>query len=305
MTMHDSNSTWTILWKTDAAVMMDVLPPPGYRMANLPFSVRAAAAVAPWTGQLLVTDIGYFPKASGHRRERPEGCGELIILACAQGHGWCRIGKQTVPVGPGMVVILPAGHVHAYGAAEADPWSLWWLYVAGRQVPVLQGANGWLSAGVFAVPGFRQVVRLIGRGLAELEHGVAPRRLSATSTIAWMILGHLQDLAVPVGGIGDPLVAQAIRIMHESLDRPHTVSGLARLVGCSPSQFAARFTAAIGHGPIDHLLRLRMERAAWLLANSSEDIATIARHLGYEDPAYFSRRFRAHHGCPPRDHRRN
>jgi AraC-like DNA-binding protein len=148
------------------------------------------------------------------------------------------------------------------------------------------------------------MVRLIGRGLAELEHGVAPRRLAATTTIAWMILGHLQDLAVPAGEEGDPLVTQAIRIMHESLDRPHSVSGLARVVGCSPSQFAARFTAAIGHGPIDHLVRLRMERAAWLLANSGEDIATIAHHLGYQDPAYFSRRFRAHHGCPPRDHRR-
>lgn len=276
------------------------VPMTHHRMVVLAPGLREEAQRDPWTGSLLVTDVGVFPRAFGHRRERPEGAPELILMACAAGHGWVRLGGVQQSVGPGSVVILPAGQAHAYGASPNDPWSLWWLHLAGPQVAVAQGPGGWLTGGVFDHPEPRSVVRAIGQVLAALEHGQEARRRAAATTAAWGVLGFLHALTAPPE---DPEVAVALQALHQHLHRPFSVAGLARQAGCSPSHFAARFKAATGQSPIDFLLRLRMERAAWLLRNGDQPVETIARQVGYEDPAYFSRRFTRHHGCPPRAYR--
>jgi transcriptional regulator GlxA family with amidase domain len=49
---------------------------------------------------------------------------------------------------------------------------------------------------------------------------------------------------------------------------------------------------------------MRMQRARMLLDTSDKPILAIAREVGYEDPAYFSRRFAELHELGPRDYRR-
>jgi len=271
-----------------------------HRLVILEPSLREEALRDPWTGQLLVTDVGAFPRAVGHRRERPEGAQELILMVCAAGHGWAELDGHARTMGPGSVAVLPAGQPHAYGASVEDPWSLWWLHLTGTQIGLAQGPGGWLRGGVFDHPEPRALVRAIGQVLAGLEHGQDARRRAAATTAAWSVLGLLHALTAPPE---DPGVAMALQALHTHLNRPFSVAGLARIGGGSPSHFTARFRTATGQSPIDYLLRLRMERAAWLLQNGDQAIEAIARQVGYEDPAYFSRRFTRHHGCPPRAYR--
>jgi AraC family transcriptional regulator of adaptative response / methylphosphotriester-DNA alkyltransferase methyltransferase len=47
------------------------------------------------------------------------------------------------------------------------------------------------------------------------------------------------------------------------------------------------------------LQRVRMTRAAELLRNPALQVATVARAVGYRQPAQFSKAFRRHHGRPP------
>jgi AraC family transcriptional regulator of adaptative response / methylphosphotriester-DNA alkyltransferase methyltransferase len=49
------------------------------------------------------------------------------------------------------------------------------------------------------------------------------------------------------------------------------------------------------------LQRARMTRAAELLREHGLPVATVARAVGYRQPAQFSKAFRRHHGCPPSD----
>jgi AraC-like DNA-binding protein len=52
------------------------------------------------------------------------------------------------------------------------------------------------------------------------------------------------------------------------------------------------------------ILTARLNEAKTLLAESDLPIATIARQVGYDDPAYFSRLFSARVGQSPREFRR-
>jgi AraC family transcriptional regulator of adaptative response / methylphosphotriester-DNA alkyltransferase methyltransferase len=47
------------------------------------------------------------------------------------------------------------------------------------------------------------------------------------------------------------------------------------------------------------LQRVRMTRAAELLQGGAMPVATVARAVGYRQPAQFSKAFRRHHGHPP------
>jgi AraC family transcriptional regulator, regulatory protein of adaptative response / methylphosphotriester-DNA alkyltransferase methyltransferase len=51
------------------------------------------------------------------------------------------------------------------------------------------------------------------------------------------------------------------------------------------------------------LQRVRMTRAAELLRDGALPVATVARAVGYRQPAQFSKAFRRHHGHPPSERR--
>jgi AraC-like DNA-binding protein len=61
---------------------------------------------------------------------------------------------------------------------------------------------------------------------------------------------------------------------------------------------------AAGTTPQEVILTTRMNQAKALLAESELPVAVIAREVGYEDPAYFSRLFSTRVGQPPRMFRR-
>lgn len=57
------------------------------------------------------------------------------------------------------------------------------------------------------------------------------------------------------------------------------------------------------HMPIHKFVfKLRMEKAAKLLAESKYTIAEVGRMVGYNDPSYFSQAFVKYHGKVPRQY---
>src|SRR5690606_23348489 len=87
--------------------------------------------------------------------------------------------------------------------------------------------------------------------------------------------------------------------LRDHLDAPVRVGDLAARVGLSTSHFAALFRKATGGGVIEYVKRLRIAQASELLMTTSMPVADVARAVGYDDPFYFSRQFRAGHACSP------
>lgn len=94
--------------------------------------------------------------------------------------------------------------------------------------------------------------------------------------------------------------AEKVReLLMKDLDNPPSLDVLARHCGCHP-QYLSRSVSETTGTTISLLLRrLRVERAAELLASGRMNISEVALEVGYRSLSHFSQAFRAEKGAPP------
>jgi AraC-like DNA-binding protein len=95
-------------------------------------------------------------------------------------------------------------------------------------------------------------------------------------------------------------VARIVPWMREHLDQPVNLAQLETISGYSGQHLNRLFNEALGVTAMQYLNQLRMQRAAALLHEGRLSIAAIGQAVGLDNPYYFSRVFRAHHGVSPR-----
>ena len=105
-------------------------------------------------------------------------------------------------------------------------------------------------------------------------------------------------------GITDPMVGQAISLMHAKPGRTWTLQNLAAQVGSSRAVFAKRFSTLVGQGALGYLTAWRMHIAAGLLLNNEGSVASIAEQVGYRSEAAFATAFKRAFSMSPRTYRR-
>lgn len=256
------------------------------------------------TSHLLVTDCGYFPRANGHKRVRPKGCSEYVFILCVDGRGWAELPNASVAVRPGQVLVVPAGLTHSYGSDNANPWTIWWMHVRGADVQMFLELIGVSeSSPIVNIADLSGVVALFERILQLMEHDESTPTLQSVTGASWNLLSLLAASrnTQTISQI-DP-VQVGIAFLQHNFAKSVSVSALADKVGLSVSHFSALFRERAGCGPSLYQTRLRMMKARQLLDTTDFPISKIAKLVGYEDPLYFSRRFRAVHGVTAREHR--
>lgn len=67
----------------------------------------------------------------------------------------------------------------------------------------------------------------------------------------------------------------------------------------NPSYFSKLFKSYTGLGFSEYLLKVRVNKADFLLKNTDDNISEIARRIGFKDPSYFNRVFKKEVGISP------
>ena len=98
-------------------------------------------------------------------------------------------------------------------------------------------------------------------------------------------------------------LGEVLSYMESHLEQDISTHQLVRIAGMSESTLARRFRKVLGRSPVDHLIRLRMDRARRLLRDADMNITEVALACGFADSNYFSRRFKAAEGRTPRAYR--
>lgn len=279
----------------------------GQRIVVLPDSVVRGALAIPLFAGLLPTDIGWYPAARGHHRERPVGAAETVVIHCVAGEGWCELGARRHPVRPGDLLVLPAGTAHAYGADSRRPWTLRWFHLVGTDLPALCDALGFdASQPLRALNDDATLASIFDDALSVLELGYTHSHLLRASRALGHYLAHASWL-IRNSPVTTPdaqgRIARCIDYMRLHLGRPLRVAELAALARWSPSHFKACFREHTGYGCIDYFIRLRIHAACQLLDTTGHDVKFIADRVGYTDPLWFSKAFKRVTGLSPTAYR--
>jgi len=99
--------------------------------------------------------------------------------------------------------------------------------------------------------------------------------------------------------IFDPQIGAGLRAIHEHVNKPWTVELLATAACMSRSAFALRFKELLGQTPLDYVTEWRMQKAIQLLQKGDKKQFEIAKSVGYETNAAFSKAFKRVVGKPP------
>lgn len=276
----------------------------GQRMLVVPRATVERALRHPVTGKLLVTDAGYFPHAARHGRSRPAGAAEHLLLVCTGGSGWCRVEGARFPVSRGGVVLLPAQRPHAYGAAEDDPWTLWWLHFTGADAADLVRAAHEAAGGpVTHLRDPAPVASLVSQVIDAIDTGPTLAALVRGTGAAWHALAHVVATGRRAPGPQLSPLERAVAHLRATAPQRTSVAALASMVGLSRSQLSAHFREHLGVSPLQYQVQLRMARARELLDGTDLPVTAVARETGFDDPMYFSRQFSHHHAMTPTAYR--
>lgn len=158
---------------------------------------------------------------------------------------------------------------------------------------------------------------------AAVETGADPEKLYGGSFVAlsslaeidspeamaeWVrhTLEHLMD-AVPAAGstIGQDRILKALRHMERHSHRSVSLASAARAADLSPSRFCAVLKQETGTTFSRLLNRMRVDHSAVLLRTTDFNVGEIALRCGFSDQSYFTRIFRLHRGCTPRQFRQS
>jgi AraC-like DNA-binding protein len=104
--------------------------------------------------------------------------------------------------------------------------------------------------------------------------------------------------------IFDPQMGSALGAIHDSVNAPWTVESLAEAAGMSRSAFAARFKELLGQTPLEYVTEWRMQKAMQLLEQRDKKLIDVARSVGYESDAAFSKAFKRVVGANPGEYLR-
>ena len=123
----------------------------------------------------------------------------------------------------------------------------------------------------------------------------------ADVVVVQAVRGWLDDGAAGPGwlrALRDPQVGRAVARVHQEPGAAWTLDRLAREARMSRSAFAARFTELAGEPALRYVTRWRMHLATVALGRGAR-VGELARRLGYDSEAAFSRAYKRVTGVPP------
>ncbi|MEV8020266.1 helix-turn-helix domain-containing protein [Streptomyces sp. NPDC086554] len=242
-----------------------------------------------------------------YRTVRHAGTDDWLLLFTCRGRGRIRnAGAADVHADGRSFVAIAPGTPHDYGTdAAAGDWLLLWAHVQPQ--PEWLALLDWpqVAPGVGRVllpdPLADRVAAALTRAVSLSNSALANAALFGVNAVEEALLWC--DTQNPRGERMDPRLLAVLEHLSTCLAAPHTVRSLARVAGLSESRLSRLFTAQFGTSVMAHVEERRMDVACRLLRLSSLPVRDVARQVGYNDPLYFSTRFRRALGCSPSAYR--
>lgn len=255
---------------------------------------------------LYVTDIGYYPKAKFHYRERIHGADQHILIYCHEGRGKVKIRKTEYKIEAGDFFTIPIKTAHTYAADENNPWTIYWVHFKGNisnqivsRIEKQIGLKGFIQHNEKSIELFNEMYN-------QFERGYGSDTLMYANMCLWHFLTTFlyNDKYDTSGKLNNKDATDiAIDFLGKNIDKVLSLEEIAKEVYLSPSHFSYLFKKKTGFSPIEYFNHLKVQKACQYLLFTNLRIKEISQELGIEDQYYFSRMFTKVMGIAPNEYR--
>ena len=238
------------------------------------------------------------------------GFDELVIIL--KGTAMHVIDGQEFPVKSGDVFVIAENHKHQYQAMHGlalanilfDPAALMMEQWDIRALPGFHALFS-LEPAFRSQHNFQSRLQLSDRQLSrvnEMIHALTKETDERNPGYRVMVKGLFMQLAVYLSrGYSEEPSEESIDLLRLGNAIAHiethyaekiSLDELAKKSHLSKRHFLRIFHDCVGRSPIDHLMHVRIQKAAELLRHTDRTITDIAFDCGFSDSNYFTRCFR-------------
>lgn len=269
----------------------------------LPKMVMQQCENTPLVNSLFITDIGYYPKAQYHFRERKQGINQNILIYCVDGKGQATIEGKKFLIKANNYLIIPAGKRHFYQSESIFPWTIFWIHFGGSNSGIisdilykrmLAGKNTIVPSDHLPVV-FKKMYNTLQMGYST------DNMIYAGLTLSHFLTAFLYpDKMGEINPNSTQNIEKVIRFLKDNIHITLTLKEIASVANISPPHFCNKFKENTGYSPIAYFNHLKLQKACHLLRFSPLRISEIAHAVGMDDPFYFSRLFSSTMGISPK-----
>lgn len=207
----------------------------------------------------------------------------------------CHAGKDAVL--ELVAVTKPIDYTAIYYRAER-------MRSVGRELAVRDDENNLLQVQF----GFNLAKRLpIHQIIEQIEQKWSMKQGLEGFHANALMQGLLYELLKQLQTDGYQNSSEAVSIVTKHIDdhynQPLRLDKMAELVHCSSRQLQRWFKQQKQLGPMEYVIKVRMDHAAQLLQHTAATIREIAESIGYRNMFYFSKAFKTYYGITPLDYR--
>ena len=291
-----------------------------FSMMVTPTRARQVAFLRRKYGPELLVDVGWIDDLPGFRRDvrsgSPHRLGFHDIFLVTAGTGWFWLDEARFPLRPGTVLFTSPGQVRRWQTDRVDGLCLFFqaeflqtffndpLFI--HRLACFDAPDGRHAL----VLGPTEADRLRAR-FETMQAEIANLRGDSLHLLRAMVYEELVRLnrafVARYGGRGDTgandLAFRFRQLVEGELARHHRVDWYAARLGVTPGHLNAVVRGQLGAGAKAWIAdRLLVEARRRMIGG--EPAGRVARGIGFDDPAYFSRFFRRGTGMSPSEFRR-
>lgn len=250
-----------------------------------------------------LTDVGFFPKAKEHYREREDGADQYILIYCTEGKGIIEVEDQIYRLEKSDAFCIPRNVRHKYYADEKEPWSILWVHFKGDNTNYFPLEERKIVH-INSRHSDNRMMVLLNLLFRVLERNYTIGNFIYISQVLSLILSEIYFREkVDESSVQDRHVTMVIRYMYQHLRENLTLEEISEEVQLSKSYLNAVFKAQTGKSPVEFFIHLKMQEACKLLKSTDYYIYEVSSELGYTDQYYFSRIFKKVVGVSPKDYK--
>lgn len=250
------------------------------------------------------------------RHAKAQTCSLLdpVIGLVLQGKKTVRFGRKTLTYGAGDLLVVGQSVPAISYVVEATPETPYIAVFVSLDMRILRSLYGDIGAGLASI----EPSPALKTGAADpaLKGAMARHFALSHDTVEEQALGaatlreiYFRTLRSPFGGTLQHLlhldskanrIAKAIAHIQKEYRTAIPASELASIAGMSPSVFYENFKQVTASSPLQYQKDLRLHEAHHLLQQAHAPVSRVAKAVGYESAAQFSREFSRKFGAPPK-----